>query len=217
MLKAPDPNTDLEDYQSWHVTRRIGSLGLAHSNAGEHWGGILDVKSPERRAIISKGLEAGDLHQLVVEDLPEDQFFLRKEDLAKLDRVQEVEVPLKAAFIAPLDNLLWDRKTLGRLFDIRYKWEVYTPERKREFGYYVLPVLYGDRFIARFDPEFDKKARILKIRNWWWEEDLKSDSAMPEALFQCLKDFLDYLEADELKFSKRLLRKGNLDWLEEIN
>ena len=216
LLQTPDPNLELEDYQTWHVTRRIGSMGLAHSNAGEHWGGILGVKSPERREIISKGMEAGDLYQADLKDLPGEEFFLRKEDLALLDQVQGMEVPPKAAFIAPLDNLLWDRKTLARLFDFRYRWEVYTPEKKREYGYYVLPVLYEDRFIARFDPEFDKQARIFRIRNWWWEKDLEPDPAMSEALFYCMRDFLDYLEAEEFKFSRRLLKKGNLDWLEGI-
>jgi uncharacterized protein YcaQ len=213
-LNAPDPNPDLEKYQSWHVTRRIGSLGLAHINAGEHWGGILGVKSPERRKIISRGVEAGELFQVILEDLPGEQFFLRKEDLKILDQVRNSKMPKEAAFIAPLDNLLWDRKTLNRLFEFRYKWEVYTPEKKREFGYYVLPVLFGDRFIARIDPGFDKKTRILTIKNWWWESGINPEQDMIEALVRCMKDFQIYLGAQEIKYSARLLKKGNLDWLE---
>ena len=50
--------------------------------------------------------------------------------------------------IAPLDNLLWDLKLIETLFDFRYTWEVYKPADKRDYGYYVLPVLYGDRFVA---------------------------------------------------------------------
>jgi uncharacterized protein YcaQ len=216
LLQAPDPNTDLEKYQSWHVKRRIGSLGLAHSNAGEHWGGILSVKSPERRRIISEGLERGDLYQMILEDFPGDQFYLLKQDLRILETVKNTEPTPEAAFIAPLDNLLWDRKSLVRLFNFKYRWEVYTPEKKREFGYYVLPVLYGDRFIARFDPGFDKKTRTFTVKNWWWESDLDQGQGMTDALVRCMIDFLNFLDAKEIKYSSRLLKKGNLDWLGEL-
>ena len=57
----------------------------------------------------------------------------------------------QAAFIAPLDNFTWDRDLLRWMFDFDYIWEVYKPVKQRRFGYYVLPVILGDRFIARFD------------------------------------------------------------------
>jgi uncharacterized protein YcaQ len=215
LLHAPDPNLELEDYQAWHVTRRIGSMGLAHSNAGEHWGGILGVKSPERRKIISKGVEAGGLFQVILEDLPGELFYLRENDYKKLEQVRNSKMPKEAAFLAPLDNLLWDRKTLNRLFEFQYKWEVYTPEKKREYGYYVLPVLYGDRFIARIDPGFDKKACTLTIKNWWWENGIKPDQDMIEALIRCMKDFQNYLGAQGIKYSSGLPKSGHLEWLEE--
>jgi uncharacterized protein YcaQ len=122
----------------------------------------------------------------------------------------------EAALIAPLDNLLWDRKTINRLFDFSYMWEVYKPKEKREYGYYVLPVLYGDRFVARLDPSFDKKTRVLTIDNWWWENDTQPDQALTDALSRCLGDFMDYLEAEELQYSRTLFKKGNLEWLEKI-
>ncbi|MCK5793423.1 MAG: winged helix DNA-binding domain-containing protein, partial [Anaerolineales bacterium] len=90
------------------------------------------------------------------------------------------------------------------------------PKEKRVYGYYVLPVLYGDRFVARLDPGFDKKTRILTINNWWWEDDVNPDRGMISALKSCLGDFLAYLEADDLRFSKTLLKKGNLEWLGEF-
>ena len=67
-----------------------------------------------------------------------------------------------ARFIAPLDNLLWDRKMLEMLFGFSYRWEVYTPVAKRKFGYYVLPVLYNDRFVARFEAEPVREAGAFR-------------------------------------------------------
>ncbi len=80
----------------------------------------------------------------------------------------------------------------------------------------MLPVLYGDRFVARLDPGFDKKTRILTINNWWWEDGVNPDGQMIEALKRCLGDFMVYLDSEELKFSKTLLKRGGLDWLGKI-
>ena len=213
LLKTPDPNQTLEEYQTWHVLRRIKALGLAHSNAGEQWGGMIGVKSPQRRQIIERALESGALLSTGIQELPGEVLYLQKENKPLLDKVQKDRPIQEGAFIAPLDNLLWDRKTLARIFDFNYMWEVYKPKKKREYGYYVLPVLYGDRFIARFDPEFDKKTRVLTIKNWWWEEDSSSDQKMREALQRCMADFLVYLDAEGIKYSKTLLKKGDLEWL----
>lgn len=216
VLNAPAPNRTLEEYQHWHVKRRISALGLAHPNAGEQWGGMIGVKSPQRQKILQGLVERGDLLKVEVQELPGDTFYLRQEDKKIINRAKKNETAPEAAFIAPLDNLLWDRKNLRRLFDFNYVWEVYKPIVKREYGYYVLPVLYGDKFVARLDPGFDKKTRILTINDWWWENDIRPDQDMVDALIRCLKDFIIYLDAEELKYSKALLKRGSLDWLGDI-
>jgi len=216
VLKAADPNQTLEEYQRWHVLRRISALGLAHPNAGEQWGGMIGVKSPQRQQILQELIENGDLMKVEVEELPGEIFYLLQEDKKLVNRSKKGDSVREAALIAPLDNLLWDRKNVKRIFDFSYVWEVYKPKEKREYGYYVLPVLYGDRFVARLDPGFDKKTRILTINNWWWEDGVNPDGQMIEALKRCLGDFMVYLDSEELKFSKTLLKKGNLDWLGEI-
>ena len=97
----------------------------------------------------------------------------------------EDDAPPAAAFIGPLDNLIWDRDLIRWLFDFDYTWEVYKPAAQRKYGHYVLPVLYGDRFIARVEPIFDRKARVLTIVNWWWEAGVEPDDAMVAALAEC--------------------------------
>ena len=216
VLEKSDPNQTLREYQHWHIKRRINALGLAHPNVGEQWGGMIGVKSPVRQQILRELAEEGDLLKVEVEELPGDVFYLRQEDKKLINRSKKEINTQEAAFIAPLDNLLWDRKTVKRLFDFSYMWEVYKPKEKREYGYYVLPVLYGDRFVARLDPGFDKKSRILTINNWWWEDDVNPDGDMTSALKRCLGDFMNYLEADQLRYSKILLKKGNMDWLADL-
>ena len=72
-------------------------------------------------------------------------------------------------FLAPLDPLVWDRDLLRRLFDFDYVWEVYVPEKKRRWGYYVLPILYGDRLVGRIEPRIERRSGALRIAGLWWE------------------------------------------------
>jgi uncharacterized protein YcaQ len=74
-----------------------------------------------------------------------------------------------AAFLAPLDPLAWDRDLLLWLWGFDYRWEVYVPAAKRRWGYYVLPLLYGDRFVGRIEPRIDRATGTLRILGLWWE------------------------------------------------
>lgn len=213
ILSAPDPNDNQQDYQHWHVLRRIGALGLAHPNAGEQWGGILGVKSARRREIIRNLLASGELLQVEIAELPGEEFFLRREDNGIVEQALSAEFDPGAALIAPLDNLLWDRKSLQRLFGFSYMWEVYKPEKQRVYGYYVLPVLYGDRFVARLDPAFDRSTGTLTLNDWWWEPDVQVTGELKAAVNACLADFIHYLNAKELRCSSTLRKKKNLEWL----
>jgi uncharacterized protein len=66
-------------------------------------------------------------------------------------------------FLAPLDPLMWDRGVLEPLYGFEYRWEVYTPAAKRRWGYYVLPILFGDRLVGRIEPRIDKPAKSIRI------------------------------------------------------
>ncbi len=63
----------------------------------------------------------------------------------------------------------WDRNLLRSLFDFDYVWEVYVPAAKRRWGYYVLPILYGDRLVGRIEPRIERKTGALRILDMWWE------------------------------------------------
>jgi uncharacterized protein YcaQ len=73
------------------------------------------------------------------------------------------------AVLAPLDPFCWDRDLLRRLFDFDYIWEVYFPAAKRRWGYYVLPILFGDRLVGRVEPRIERRAKALKVVDLWWE------------------------------------------------
>ncbi|HEX2754258.1 MAG TPA: crosslink repair DNA glycosylase YcaQ family protein [Candidatus Limnocylindrales bacterium] len=74
------------------------------------------------------------------------------------------------AFLAALDPLVWDREFLRTLYDFDYVWEVYVPAAKRRWGYYVLPILFGDRLVGRIEPRIERKSGTLRIAGLWWED-----------------------------------------------
>ena len=107
----------------------------------------------------------------------------------------------RCEFIAPLDNLIWDRKLIGAVFDFSYKWEIYTPKQQRKYGYYVLPILYGDRFAGRIEMAYDKKQGKLELKNIWYEPDLRLTKALQRDVDRRIRRF------------ERFCRKGGWnDW-----
>jgi uncharacterized protein YcaQ len=88
------------------------------------------------------------------------------------------------------------------LFDFDYKWEVYVPVHKRRWGYYVLPILYGDDLVARLDPKLDRTTMTLQIKGFWHEDDAPiRDVAFASALARGLVRFADFLEAKKIEIA----------------
>ncbi|MEN8241370.1 MAG: crosslink repair DNA glycosylase YcaQ family protein, partial [Chloroflexota bacterium] len=216
ILSQSDPNPVEDDYHAWHVLRRISSMGLASPAGGEHWQGIHNLrKADQRRGVLSVLSEAGDIIPIEIESIEGQIFYLRSADLPALKSIdEEPAVHAEASFIAPLDNLIWNRKMITDLFDFKYVWEVYKPKNKRDYGYYVLPVIFGDEFIARVDMKFHRKTNQLEILNWWWQKGHKPDDDNTPAVARCFADFKRYLGtgqsavAPEAK-NKTFLKKVN--------
>jgi hypothetical protein len=212
LLSATDPNETEEQFHDWYILRRIGSMGLAWNKSGDAWLGMR-VKSKERKAVLARLIEQGKAIEVRVKGigLP---LYMRSEDRMTLDRALDADDPLpRAAILAPLDNLLWDRRFVEELFGFYYVWEVYKPVAERRYGYYVLPILYGDRFVARFEPGRDKKSRALTIKNWWWEPGVIPSERMQSDLRHCFRRFLGYLDTDDLRIDGKTAEQAGLDWL----
>ncbi len=112
----------------------------------------------------------------------------------------DAPVPARTTLLGPFDRLIHDRDRAEALWAFRYRIEIYVPAAKREFGYYVLPILHGDRLIGRIDPLFDRKAGVLRINAVYSQPDAPSD-AWP-AVRAAIDDLAAWLGASEVALPK---------------
>jgi uncharacterized protein YcaQ len=103
--------------------------------------------------------------------------------------VSDAPVPDRVTLLSPFDRLIHDRNRAEALFGFRYRLEMYVPKAKREYGYYVLPILAGDRLVGRVEPRFDRKTRKLEVLGAWGDT-----SRLDEALAE-LEAFLRAVKA----------------------
>jgi uncharacterized protein YcaQ len=96
----------------------------------------------------------------------------------------------RVTFLSPFDQLVADRDRGERLWGFRYRLEMYVPQAKREYGYYVLPILRGDRVVGRIEPVHDRKAGELRVLGTWWE-----DGQKPASLAKPLRELARWLGA----------------------
>ena len=189
------PQLDEAAYFRWILARRYQAVGLLRANAEAAVWSVCGGAAQRKRALVEL-IEAGTLIpvQVGVEKLT---YYAHVAALKSLD-----QPPLepRVIFLGPLDSLLWDRRGIQHIFGFDYIWEVYKPEPLRKWGYYVLPVFYGDRFIARVDSRLDKG--IWTIARWWWEEDVVPDAALLEALQMAMARFMIYLGATGVQASE---------------
>jgi uncharacterized protein YcaQ len=109
-------------------------------------------------------------------------------------------VPARTTLLGPFDRLIHDRDRAEALWSFRYRIEIYTPAAKREYGYYVLPILHGDRLIGRLDPVHDKKAGVLRVNAVHAEPCAPAD-AWP-AVQAALDDLAAWVGADRVKLPR---------------
>ncbi len=102
----------------------------------------------------------------------------------------------RVVFIAPLDQFMWDRKMIAHLFGFEYVWEVYVPEAKRRWGYYVLPVLFGESLVAR--AEFWCREGVLELRRWHFEPEDPGPKFYGQ-LERALRAFMNYCSATSIR------------------
>ena len=188
--------------------RAHGLLGAA--GGAELWSGVhppTDRRADRgalRARLLDELVTAGELAPVAVDGVRGLRYVLADE-MGTLDRAAEAVGAGRAAdpgvaFLAPLDPLVWDRDFLRSLYGFDYVWEVYVPAARRRWGYYVLPLLFGDRLVGRIEPRIDRLARTVTVAGLWFEVgfDPRAADGFVSALRTALADYLGFAEARRL-------------------
>ena len=194
--------------------RAHGLLGIG--GGGDIFGGLGPAKPdperpqyPGRTALREELVEDGELLPVEVEGVRGRRFVLRAEvELLKTPP----ESPPSVAFLPPFDPLVWDRGLLGSLFGFDYVWELFLPPAKRRWGWYVLPILFGDRLVSRIEPRIDRTERRVRVLDLWWEDgfNLRRADGFVDAMSEALRAYLRFAGGSRLEWAPHLGKEKRL-------
>jgi uncharacterized protein len=188
--------------------RAHGLLGVG--GGGDIFGGIGPAKPdprfpgyPGRTALREELVATGELVPVQVENVNGKRFVLR----ADVDLLEHPPEPAPSvAFLPPFDPLIWDRGLLGSLFEFEYVWELFLPPAKRRWGWYVLPILFGDRLVGRIEPRIDRAIGRVQVLNLWWENGFAPGrtEGFVDAMRDALRAYLRFGSATHIEWAPKL-------------
>lgn len=196
------PNVHHDTHQPWRgmlMNRYMHAYGLA--DLGDFRFGWQQWPVSERRQAVERLCQEGKLVPVTIEGVRR-KYYAVPQFAALLAQARDWTVRPEVRFIAPLDQLLWRRERVRDLFHFNYTSEVYVPEPKRTFGYYAMPILYGDRLVGRIDPKLHRKEAHLELRRVGFEDGFVPDEQFLEAFRAELRLFAAFHGAKRVSVTR---------------
>jgi uncharacterized protein YcaQ len=194
LLASRPPERDQLRHKLLSRYRAHGLLG--RTGRAELWQGTAPALptadrpgAPTRGELLAELVEAGTLVPVIIDGVRGDRFVLADELALLAGATPGRDRPPGVAFLAPLDPFVWDRGFLRSLYGFDYVWEVYVPAARRRWGYYVLPLLFGDQLVGRIESRIDRRTGVLRVVGLWWEDafDPQGEEGFVEALAVALQ------------------------------
>ena len=177
----------------------LGRLGMASSD-GIRWGHRMP-------AFVNSALEdlvdAGEVTPVQVAGADGEPRYVLTKALATRSRRLSKTVHI----LSPFDPLVIRRRWLEALFDFEYRLECYVPAAKRRYGYFCLPILWGDRFVGRLDPKADRKRKTFIVRKLMFEPGFEAYEAFLPAFVKTLRAFVAFNGCGDIVVDETAPRK----------
>lgn len=164
-------------------------------------------KAPVNKAL-KRMLMEGELIEINIEGLEKFSFITSEKQLKSIEKIKPKN---NIHFLSPFDNAIIQRKRVQHLFDFDYMIECYLPEPKRKYGYFSLPVLHGNKFIARFDPKADRATKTFYIKVIHFEKGFKPTENFNLSFASKLKDFATFNGCKEI-----VIEKADKNWKKDM-
>jgi uncharacterized protein YcaQ len=187
--------TEFED--SWLLIGLSGN-GIASERHLLNYWTAPSLKAPDRKRVIARNLRKGRIVTVRVDGVRGSCYALPEH----LDGLDALSAPAGTTLLCPFDSLLWRRERAEELLDFRYRIEIYVPPAKREYGYYVLPILHEGRLVGRLDPKLHRDRGLLEIKSLHLEEGFDGGSGFVTGLRESLASLAEFTGADDLKLPR---------------
>jgi uncharacterized protein YcaQ len=125
-------------------------------------------------------------------------WFIHRDDLPTLEKIERGWWAPRTTLLSPFDNLIHDRKRAQVVFGLDYRMEIYVPKEKRRFGYYAMPLLDGDRFVARIDAAHDRTGGGLVVHAAHPEDGVRATTANAEPVRRAVEELATWLGAERI-------------------
>ncbi|MGH2573745.1 MAG: winged helix-turn-helix domain-containing protein [Actinomycetota bacterium] len=182
--------------------RSLRALGVAtarhiesHFTIGRYPGLAGAIEGLEKRGVVERVRIVDDGREWT------GTWYVHGEDVPLLEHLGEGGWEPRTTLLSPFDNLIIDRARTERLFGFHFRMEIYVPKTKRQFGYYALPILHGDRLVGRVDPSFDRKREVLSINALHAKEGIGTRGTTGRAVRAAIERLAGFLGAREVEYS----------------
>jgi uncharacterized protein YcaQ len=138
------------------------------------------------------------------------QWFVHANDIPLLDSLEQGDWQPRTTLLSPFDNLICNRDRTERMFDFYYRIEIYVPKDKRQFGYYVLPILHGDRLIGRISPKMDRKKNVLNIEAVYAEDNAPKTVKVGRSVQKAIEELAGFLGAKTINYGELLPKRWKI-------
>lgn len=168
-------------------------------------------KYPNLKKVLAELVDSGRIQPLTIynnDTAMPGTWYIHHDHLPLLERLENGHWQPRTTLLSPFDNLICDRDRTEKLFNFYFRIEIYVPAAKRQYGYYVLPILHGEQLIGRIDPKLDRKQKKLFINAVHAEPDAPLDGDTGRDIANAVQELATFLGANEVVY----LQPGPAEW-----
>lgn len=192
-----------EERVKFFVTRTLGCLGATRpadiKSYYYNWCIKLERTVKQLQALLDEMVEEGVVTKISVDGLRSPHYCLT-EDVPHFEKLADDWEYENVHFVNYFDSLLWHADRVKSLFGFERALEIYLKPKDRRFGYFTIPILYGDKLVGRFDPKLERKEKNLIIRGLWFEEGFKPDEHFENEFLKTLDGFASFNRAEKVEW-----------------
>lgn len=199
-----------EERRRFFVERAFGAAGIAgHGDISSYyydWCTRTSLRGGGTGEVIGQMLNDGILEKVTIRGL-RGQYYVLSGDLDVVGKIAKGDIHFDGVtFLSPFDNLTWFRNRTRELFNFTPRLEAYFPGKNREFGYYNMNILYGDRLVGRLDPKVHRDLNMLEIKSLHFEKGFKPTMDFREKFTDAILSFMRFNGARDLRYGKMVPR-----------